>query len=532
MPGRRAAALLCALLVTACGGAATPPATPPPATGAVVVSAGGHSLGDGSVAVPPTLDLRVSAARPLAADEGRAMLDDRPLHLHSEAGALVAAVAAMPLGSAHHLDLDVVGRGRHRLGFHVVAPAGAMAALHSDPRDGTVLDLAIELAPADRAAVEAAIPGGIRAWQDDRHLRVFWTAPPGGRLHLPVMPTDLGSHLAAPLDLDLTAVPPGTVRTRVVPAPPAPPPPRLLLAFSVATAASRASAAAHLGQISVLSPTGLVAHQDGTLTGAADPPAVAAATAARVPVWPLIQNAEFDSAAVAALLEDDAASGRLVGALRAAASEAGYTGLDLDFESVPPADRDHLSAFVSRLAAGLHADGRRLAIAVVPHKPGHLNFYSGAYDLPALAGHADLLTLMAYEEHGPSTVPGPVAGLDWDRQLLNGSLDRLPGDKALLGMPLYARSWTLTGAPADGYAPALATALAGPGARVDYDFTGYTPLVRTGAGDAVTYFDDADSLARKLALAGQRGMGGTAVWRLGFEDPAIWSVFPATPARV
>ncbi|MDB5068755.1 MAG: glycoside hydrolase family 18 [Chloroflexi bacterium] len=530
MSGRRAATLLCALLLTGCGGAATPPVIPP-ATGAVVVSAGGHSLGDGSTAVPPTLDLRVSAARPLAAAEGRATLDSRPLRLHSDSGALVAAVAPMPLGSAHRLDLDVVGRGRHRLGFHVVAPAGAMAALHSDPRDGTVLDLAMELAPADPAAVEAAIPGGIHAWQDRRHLRVFWRAPPEGRLHLPAVLTELGSHLAAPLDLDLSPVPPGAVRMRVVPAPPPPPPPRLLLAFSVATAASRASVAAHLGQISLLSPTGLVAHQDGTLSGAADPPAVAAATAARVPVWPLVQNAEFDSAAVAALLEDDAASGRLVGALRAAATEGGYGGLDLDFESVPPTDRDRLSAFVVRLAAGLHADGRRLAVAVVPHKPGHLNFYSGAYDLISIVDHADLVTLMAYEQHGPSTVPGPVAGLDWDRQLVSGSLDHLSGATALLGMPLYARSWTLTGAPADGYAPALASALAGPGARVDYDFTGFTPLVRTGAGDAVTYFDDADSLARKLALAGERGMAGTAVWRLGFEDPAIWSLYPARPAR-
>jgi spore germination protein YaaH len=250
-----------------------------------------------------------------------------------------------------------------------------------------------------------------------------------------------------------------------------------------------------------------------------------------VPVWPLIQNAEFDSAAIAALLEDDAASGQLVGALRAAAAEGGYPGLDLDFESVPPADRDHLSAFVTRLAGGLHTDGRRLAVAVVPHKPGHLNFYSGAYDLSSLFQHADLLTLMAYEEHGPSTVPGPVAGLDWDRQLLRGSLDHLPAGRALLGMPLYARSWTLSGAPADGYAPALVTALAGPGARVDYDFSGFTPLVHGGAGDAVTYFDDADSLARKLALVRETGMAGTAVWRLGFEDPAIWSVLPSRPAR-
>lgn len=531
MPGRRAAALVCALLLGACSGPGAPAATPPPPTGAVVVTAGGLSLGDGSTEVPPTLDLRVSAARPLGADEGTASLDDRPLHLRDQAGALLASVARMPLSSPHHLDLDVVGRGRHRIGFHVVSPAGAMAALHLDPRDGTVLDVALELAPANPATVEAAVPAGIHTWVDDHHLRAFWRTPPGGDLHLPVIPTVLGSHTAATLDLDLGAVAPGTVRMRVAPAAPPPPPRRLLLAFSVSTAASRASVAAHLDQISVLSPTGLVAHHDGTLTGVPDPPGTAAAVAGGVPVWPLVQNAEFDSAAVSALLEDENATGQLVGALRAAASEANYPGLDLDFESVPPTDRDHLSAFIARLADGLHSDGRKLAVAVVPHKPNHLNFYSGAYDLSSIAGHADLLTLMAYEEHGPSTVPGPVAGLDWDEQLLAGTLSGLRKGHTLLGVPLYARSWTLTGAPADGYAPALAAALAGAGGRVDYDFSGFTPLVRGGDGQSVTYFDDADSLTRKLALEGRSGLGGTAVWRLGFEDPAIWSVLPANPAR-
>ena len=531
MPGRRrAAALVCALLLLGCG-SNTPAATPAPATGAVVVSAGGRALGDGSTMVPPTLDLRISAARPLAGDEGKAMLDGHPLTLRSSSGALVASVAPMPLGSAHHLDLDVVGRGNHRIGFHVVSVAGAMAALHPDSRDGTVLDLALELAPADRAEVERAVPGGTRSWVDDQHLRVTWPVPPGGRLHLPVIRTELGSHLAAALDLDLAAVAAGAVRMRVVPAAPALPPPRMLLAFSVATAASRSSVAANIARISLLSPTGLVAHHDGTLTGAADPPAVAAADAAGVPVWPLVQNAEFDSAAVANLLEDPTAAGRMVDALRAAAADGGYQGIDLDFESVPPSDRDHLTGFISALAGGLHSDGRRLGVAVVPHKPGHLNFYSGAYDLRAIFEKADLVTLMAYEEHGPSTVPGPIAGLDWDRQLLRGSLADVPGGKALLGIPMYARSWTLTGAPADGYAPALETALASAGARVDYDFSGSTPFVHSGAGDAVTYFDDADSLQRKLALEAPNGMRGTALWRLGFEDPAIWSLFPPRPPR-
>jgi spore germination protein YaaH len=38
------------------------------------------------------------------------------------------------------------------------------------------------------------------------------------------------------------------------------------------------------------------------------------------------------------------------------------------------------------------------------------------------------------------------------------------------------------------------------------------------------WFDDADSLLRKVAAVGQLGLEGVATWRAGFEDPAFWSV--------
>ena len=41
----------------------------------------------------------------------------------------------------------------------------------------------------------------------------------------------------------------------------------------------------------------------------------------------------------------------------------------------------------------------------------------------------------------------------------------------------------------------------------------------------MTFFDDADSLARKVALARKHHLEGVAAWRLGFEDPNFWSLF-------
>jgi len=496
--------------------------------GLVVITAGGTALADGADDVPPTLDLRISADGTVAA-----RLDGATLALRRQGDALTASVAPLPLASAHRLDVDLAARDRRRISFHVVAPLRVQGALHYEAGAGTVLDLAFDLAP-DHPAVEAAVSGGSRSWLDDRHLRVAWPVPPGGVLTLPAgIAADRGSHSTAALTLTLGPVGAGTLRRAVTPAPGPPPARPLVVAFSVATAASRASVAAHVAQISLLSPTGLSAAADGSLLGTPDPPAVGTALAQGVPVWPLLQNERFDTDAVGRLLHDDQASSRLIDALRARAASEGWAGVHLDFESVDPLNRDLFSGFVERLAAAMHQDGRRLAVAVVPHKPDHVTFYSAAYDLPVIARTADLVTLMAYEEHGPSGQPGAVAGLGWDEEVLAGSLADLgnPGH-ALLGLPFYARTWAESGAPADGYAGALATALGQPGAQVDYDFDADTAFVRPVVGGRpVTYFDDADSLARKLALVPPRGLAGIAVWRLGFEDPAFWALLPAVALR-
>jgi spore germination protein len=170
---------------------------------------------------------------------------------------------------------------------------------------------------------------------------------------------------------------------------------------------------------------------------------------------------------------------------------------------------------------------------VVPHKPGHLNVYSAAYDLSAISAKADLVTLMAYDEHTSLTGPGAVAGLAWDQQVLGGSLPevRSPGT-VLLGLPLYARTWAGDGGVvADSYAASVSAALSGAGARIDYDFGAATPFVHGADGASTTYFDDADSLAAKLALVAAHRLRGVALWRLGFEDPAVWEVLAKTAPR-
>ncbi|HET9051354.1 MAG TPA: glycosyl hydrolase family 18 protein [Candidatus Dormibacteraeota bacterium] len=541
---RRCALVVAALLaapLAACSPAPASPAetlqSPEGPVGIVVVTTGGTALVDGENDVPPTLDLRVSASVRLTPANVGADLDSAALPLHADRDAVAASVAPMSPGSSHTLVLRVPGRDDQRIGFSVVAPGEAYAALHVEPAAGEVLDLAFSLAPAHPADVVAAVPGGgSPRWSDPRHLRAAWGVAPSSELRLPPgLLLDRGSTLAAALDLRLAPAPaPGTLRTALAASPASPPASPLVVAFSVGTAASRASVAGHIGQLSILSPDGLTADGAGVLGGAPDAPAVAAARQAGVAVWPLVQNAGFSGSAVHQLLTTASSEHALIAALRGAAAAGGWQGVHLDLENVDQGDRDALTALVSDLAAGLHGDGRKLAVAVVPHRPGHENAVNAAYDLAAIGRAADLVTLMAYEEHSAGGDPGPLSGLGWDSQILDGSAPAVgDGGRTLLGLPVYARTWTGGDSDVDAYAGAVQRALAfRGGARVDYDFVEATPSIAPLAGGLpATYFDDAPSLARKLALAGERGLRGVALWRLGFEDPALWTVLPAKAAR-
>ena len=71
----------------------------------------------------------------------------------------------------------------------------------------------------------------------------------------------------------------------------------------------------------------------------------------------------------------------------------------------------------------------------------------------------------------------------------------------------------------------LYNALQVPGARVELQLQTQTPFILSPNGSLTSYFDDADSLARKVALVKTYGLAGIAAWRLGFEDPKFWSLF-------
>jgi len=490
--------------------------------GIITITDGGSELSDGAQDVPANLDLKITAGRGLFTDEVAVALDGHDVSTSASGGAVLASSSPQVLSSPHTLQILVAGQS-FNYKVSIIAPTQAMAAVHADGSQ-TDLDLAFSDAP-DHSAVNGAAKGLTLTWLDDTHARATWSGAMQLSLHLKSsLKTARSAHLAADLNVDLSTPAVGVLRRVEVPSPPAAHP--KVLGFAVGTDLSRASLTAHAGALSVASPTGWRLSQDGSSVGGPDGPEVAAAQAAKVTLWPLVQNDASDAAGTAALLSATTSADTFAGTAISVAKSQGFDGIQLDIEGIPATSRDAYTAFVSSVGTRLHSAGLKLIVDVIPHKPDGVNQYSAGYDIPALAKVADDIVFLSYDEHTASSDAGPVAGYDWDQTLIAGSMTGVSASKVWLGIPLYARTWQDTNATSISYTATLYNALTAPGAVVSEDFAAHTPYVTyqpPGESIATAYFDDATSLRWKESLATANGFAGVAAWRLGFEDPAWWS---------
>jgi spore germination protein YaaH len=517
---RRLACLAVALLVSGCS---LPGFSQTPNYQYVVITAGGVGLRTGATDVPPNLDLKLHATgAALQMSDVTTTLDGSTFGLSQDGQDLVGTVKPLLLSSTHKLTVAVAGLATQHITFTVIPPTAAMLAAHIDPSSGLVVDAVFDDAP-DQPSIAAALPGATVTWIDGEHARITWRGKAPASISLPATIETAGdAHLDPGIALALGGIPRNTIRRVTVPAAPSVAGIKVD-AFVINTAASNSSFAFHTGAIAEMTPTGWQAQANGSLLGTPDQSAANRAANAGIPIWPSLANDPTNPPATDQLLNSPKAIAKLINEMVLAIRYEGYSGINVDFEGMLAADEAPFTAFIQQLGAAVHAHGAKLIVDIVPHDFAGVNRYSAAYNVAALGQAADLIDLMAYDEHGDGGTPGPVAGLDWDTSIIEATLPELTPSKTLLGVPLYGREWGSIGG-ASSYSNVVYNALQIPGARVDYDFDTQTPFILSPNGSLISYFDDADSLARKVALVHTYGLAGIAAWRLGFEDPRFWSL--------
>lgn len=234
----------------------------------------------------------------------------------------------------------------------------------------------------------------------------------------------------------------------------------------------------------------------------------------------------FDRAGAHALLNDAGARARAVENIYRAARDGGFAGVNLDLEGIDPADRSEYTSLVRALADRLRPAGLAVTLAV-PAKTSddRWNSWNSAFDYVALGKLADALVIMAYDEHWPGGAPGPVASLGWAEQVARYVAETIPREKVLFGIAAYGYDWVSGGETIGLSAPSAVNKAARLGIAVRWDDEAQVPYYKYSDGrgrEHTVYYENASSMAAKIAMAARHGFAGVALWRLGLEDPAAW----------
>ncbi|HEY0786962.1 MAG TPA: glycosyltransferase, partial [Acidobacteriaceae bacterium] len=210
-----------------------------------------------------------------------------------------------------------------------------------------------------------------------------------------------------------------------------------------------------------------------------------------------------------------------------------YRGICLDFEQLPDAAEPAYVAWANELHTDFAAKGRKLYVNVASSA-------DAAY-LKGMGAATDGVILMNYDQHEETSEPGPVAAEDWFEANLARALKYVPKQKILCAMGNYGYDWQqplgkdgkLSSARVEGVDDVTVqqawSLAADAGADVHLEGDELNAHFAYDDVDAhvrhQVWFLDGVTGLNELRAARQMGLRTFALWRLGMEDPSLWSIW-------
>jgi len=251
-----------------------------------------------------------------------------------------------------------------------------------------------------------------------------------------------------------------------------------------------------------------------------------------LPVMSMVNNYNGKDWAIkdmAEMLAQPAARARLTKQLTDFATQQHQPGIVVDFEQVPKSSMEDFQHFIHDLGESLRASNLKLMIA--------LPAADWSYDYKYLAAQTDAMILMNYDFHYPTSDPGPIAAQDWFVTNIQNITKLVPPEKIVMGIANYGYDWQAKSKAAPHpiaqpvtFQQAIVTAVE---SETDVEFDSDSLNPHYSYGDEKNnvhqvWMLDALTAYNELRVAERAGVRGTALWRLGMEDPSIWFIWDAT----
>jgi cellulose synthase/poly-beta-1,6-N-acetylglucosamine synthase-like glycosyltransferase/peptidoglycan/xylan/chitin deacetylase (PgdA/CDA1 family)/spore germination protein YaaH len=197
-----------------------------------------------------------------------------------------------------------------------------------------------------------------------------------------------------------------------------------------------------------------------------------------------------------------------------------FNGIDLDLDNILNRNTPNYIEFEKELYTTLHAKGLLVTQNVIPE--------DDQYDLSKLQLYNDFLFIMAIDQHDENSDAGALSDQHWVEEILDDVCSKIPSEKVILTIAGGAYDWPAKSVgKAIGYQQAISSAqekqskiIYDPeSANLHYTYMGQDSLIHT------VYFTDAATNFNIIRMADDWATGGVALWRLGSEDPRLWTFF-------
>jgi spore germination protein len=208
----------------------------------------------------------------------------------------------------------------------------------------------------------------------------------------------------------------------------------------------------------------------------------------------------------------------------------GYRGLNIDFESVLPADRELYNQFLRRTVTRLHTEGFFVSSSLAPKTSAEQKgLLYEAHDYAVHGEILDFVILMTYEWGYRLGPPQAISPINQIRAVLNYATTVIPRNKIWMGFQLYARDWVLPhvqGQEAETFSMQEAIRRAVQyGVMIQYDLKSQSPFYRYTDQQGRTHevwFEDARSAQAKFDAVKDYRLRGISYWELGYPFPQNW----------
>jgi len=243
----------------------------------------------------------------------------------------------------------------------------------------------------------------------------------------------------------------------------------------------------------------------------------------QISIIPMVQNLsdekwEKDLLARSVATEDSRQ--RLINALSQFVEQNKFAGICVDFEEPNKDTQPNLLRFMQELYAAFKPRGW-VVLQSVPFDDEEWNYKE-------YAATSDYLMLMAYDEHWAGREAGSIASQSWYEERIAKRMAELNPAKTIVALGNYGYNWT-QGANAEevSFQKAVIDARDSE-AQIAFDPVTHNPHYEYDEEDGshhTVWFLDAVTAFNQMRAASGYHPAGFALWRLGSEDPSIWSVF-------